>query len=77
VLSAWACLRSRRASRPVALLGLATGVLGWVGMFRNLTSAVAPVAAINNYLLPIWMIAFGVLLIRERPEDGSPHGFRD
>jgi hypothetical protein len=27
---------------------------------------VAPVAAVNNYLLPVWMIAFGVVLIRAR-----------
>jgi hypothetical protein len=34
-------------------------------MFRNLTNAVAPVAALNNYLLPLWMIAFRVVLLRE------------
>jgi hypothetical protein len=66
VLSAWALLRSRRAPRWLALVGILTGVLGWVGMFRNLTSVVAPVAALNNYLLPVWMIAFGVVLVRER-----------
>ena len=65
VLSAWALLHSRRAPRWLALCGLATGLLGWVGMFRNLTGAVAPVAALNNYLLPLWMIAFGVVLMRE------------
>ena len=31
-------------------------------MFRNVTPAVAPVAAVNNYLLPLWMIVFGVML---------------
>ena len=36
-------------------------------MFRNVTGVVAPVAAINNYLLPLWMIAFGVVLFRHRP----------
>jgi hypothetical protein len=66
VLSAWALLRSRRTSRWVALAGLLTGVMGWVGMFRNLTTAVAPVAAINNYLLPLWMIALGIVLLRYR-----------
>lgn len=34
-------------------------------MFRNVTAAVAPVAAVNNYLLPLWMIAFGVVLLRQ------------
>ena len=35
-------------------------------MFRNVTAAVAPVAAVNNYLLPAWMIVFGVVLARWR-----------
>jgi hypothetical protein len=35
-------------------------------MFRNLSPVVGPVAEINNYLLPMWMIAFGVFLIRYR-----------
>ena len=35
---------------------------GFVRMFRNVTAVVAPVAAINNYLLPLWMIVFGVVL---------------
>ena len=66
VLSAWALLRSHRAPRWLAIAGLLTGVLGWIGMFRNVTAIVAPVAALNNYLLPLWMIAFGVVLIRAR-----------
>ena len=48
----------------VALFGLVTGIAGLVGMLRNLTPAVASVAAINNYLLPLWMIGFGVVLLR-------------
>ena len=66
VLSAWALLRSGRSARWLAVVGLLTGILGWIGMFRNLTTAVAPVAAINNYLLPLWMIAMGVVLVRHR-----------
>ena len=66
VLSAWALLRSRTASRWVAAGGLLTGFLGWIGMFRNLTTMVAPVAAVNNYLLPLWMITLGVVLLRYR-----------
>ncbi len=43
---------------------MATGVLGLMGMWRNVTPAVDPVvAAANNYLLPAWMIGFGVWLI--------------
>ena len=66
LLSSWALLRSRTTSAWVAWVGLATGAAGMVGMFRNVTVAVAPVAAINNYLLPLWMIIFGVVLLRHR-----------
>jgi hypothetical protein len=62
LLTAWALLRSHR----VAVLGLVAGLAGLVGMFRNVTAAVAPVAAVNNYLLPAWMIVFGVVLARWR-----------
>jgi hypothetical protein len=74
VLTAWALLQSGRARRPVAWLGLITGVFGWVGMFRNITTTVAPIAAINNYLLPAWMIVLGVVLLRERTEESSAGG---
>ena len=33
---------------------------------------VDPIAAVNNYLLPLWMIIFGVALVRQRhtsPDD--------
>lgn len=69
VLSGWALLRSRTTARWVAAGGLVTGVLGGVGMFRNLIATVAPVTAVNNYLLPLWMITFGVILIRYREPD--------
>jgi hypothetical protein len=55
-----------RFPRWVGYLGILTAVAGLVGMFRNVTSVVAPVAAVNNYLLPLWMIVFGVVLIRLR-----------
>jgi hypothetical protein len=62
LLTSWALLPTRR----VGILGLVAGVAGLVGMFRNVTGAVAPVAAVNNYLLPAWMIVFGVVLARWR-----------
>jgi hypothetical protein len=34
-------------------------------MWRNVTPAVNAVAAANNYLLPAWMIGFGVWLVIE------------
>jgi hypothetical protein len=62
LLTSWALLPTRR----VGILGLVAGLAGLVGMFRNVTEAVAPVAAVNNYLLPAWMIVFGVILARWR-----------
>jgi hypothetical protein len=41
-----------------------TAAFGLVGMFRNVTAAVAPIAALNNYLLPAFMIILGVALVR-------------
>ena len=49
--------------------GVVTAGLGFVGMFRNVTGAVAPIAAINNYLLPAFMIILGTALARWRVDD--------
>jgi hypothetical protein len=35
-------------------------------MFRNAVEVVAPVAEVNNYLLPLWMIVFGLQLLNTR-----------
>jgi hypothetical protein len=65
LLSALAMLvRESRFPRWMAYLGLVTAVAGLVGMFRNVSDAVDPVAAVNNYLLPLWMIVFGAGLLR-------------
>jgi hypothetical protein len=63
VLSGFALLRHLRAPRWLGWWGIATGVLGLIGMWRNVTHSVNAVAAINNYLLPAWMIGFGVWLV--------------
>ena len=60
-----------RFPRWVGALGVLTAVAGFVGMFRNVSAVVAPVAAVNNYLLPLWMIVFGVVLMRRR--DPTPN----
>jgi hypothetical protein len=52
--------------------GVGTAVLGLLGMFRNVTGAVAPIAALNNYLLPAFMIALGVALMRWPAVADSP-----
>ena len=50
--------------RWMGYLGTATAVAGLVGMFRNTTAAVAPIASLNNYLLPLWMIVLGWGMLR-------------
>ena len=52
LLSAWAMRKSPVAPRWAAPIGLITGAAGLIGMFRNMTSSVATLASINNYLLP-------------------------
>jgi len=59
--------RGSRFPRWAAYLGLTTAAAGLIGMFRNVTDVVGPIAAVNNYLLPLWMIVFGVALFRHRP----------
>lgn len=71
LFSSWVLLRARTAPTWVAVAGLITALAGLIGMFRNITVVVAPVAAINNYLLPLWMIVFGVVLLRHRVPEQS------
>jgi hypothetical protein len=47
----------------LGICGAVFAVLFVVGAFRNVTSRVQWLADINNYLLPLWMIAFGVALV--------------
>jgi hypothetical protein len=65
VLSGVGLLRHPRAPRWIGWWGITTGVLGLIGMWRNVTPAVGAIAAANNYLLPAWMIGFGVWLVME------------
>jgi hypothetical protein len=57
--------------RWMGFLGVAAALIGLVGMFRNVTPLVDPVAEVNNYLLPLWMIVFGVGLMRSRAVTGG------
>jgi hypothetical protein len=57
-------LQAPQARKWIGWAGVGTAVLGLLGMFRNVTDAVAPIAAVNNYLLPAFMIVLGVALIR-------------
>ncbi len=67
LLSALAMLeRGSGFPRWMGYFGVGTAVAGLVGMFRSVTDVVAPVAARNNYLSPLWMIVFGGGLLRVR-----------
>lgn len=57
-------LQAPRTPKWIGWAGVGTAVFGFVGMFRNVTGAVAPIAALNNYLLPAFMITLGVALVR-------------
>jgi hypothetical protein len=63
VLSGVGLWRHPSAPRFLSWWGVATGILGLVGMWRNVTPAVAVVANVNNYLLPLWMLGFGGWLV--------------
>jgi hypothetical protein len=52
-------VRSRRFPSWIGWSGLVTGGLGFIGVFRFATDVVAPVAALNNLLLPVWLVLFG------------------
>ena len=59
-------LQSPGRSRWIGWLGVVTGGASIIGAFRNVTTIVAPLAEVNNYLLPLFMIVLGVALIRWR-----------
>ena len=62
LLSAYALVRAGR--RRIGNVGLGVGALGLAAGFRNVTPAVSLVAEVNNYVLPLWLIALGVVLVR-------------
>jgi len=64
-LTGYAALRSR-TPRWFGYAGILVGVVGLIAAMRNVTSLVSTVAAVNNYLLPAWLVTLGVLMIRWR-----------
>jgi Domain of unknown function (DUF4386) len=54
--------------------GVVASTCFYVGALRNLTAAVSIVADLNNVLMPAWMIAFGVGLVRFGGEADSGEG---
>jgi hypothetical protein len=73
VLSGVGLLRHERAPGWLGWWGIGTGVLGLTGMWRNVASVVDAVAAANNYLLPAWMIGFGIwlVIVSRKPDRGT------
>jgi hypothetical protein len=71
LLTSFTWLRSSQRARWIGWIGVVTAALGLIGMFRNVTGVVAPIAAVNNYLLPLFMIILGVALVRWRSSDVS------
>lgn len=65
LLTARAMLKRGSGFAPwIGWLGATTAAAGLIGMFRNTSAIVGPVAEVNNYLLPFWLIVFGVSLLR-------------
>jgi hypothetical protein len=58
-------LRSVGAKR-MAIFALLTGIIGWLSMLRNITTIVQPAADAANVLLPMFLIGFGVWLVRAK-----------
>jgi hypothetical protein len=65
-LTAYALLRRGGRSRWLGVAGCAASAIGFVAMFRNAAPAVGPIADLNNVVLPLWLVVFGVALARER-----------
>lgn len=65
-LAATLVLTSGGRRRWLLGAGVAASALGFVAMLRNLTPAVATLAAVNNAALPVWMLVLGGMLIVAR-----------
>jgi hypothetical protein len=71
--SSVAILRGLEIWRWTGYLGVFTAASMSVGAFRNVSSWVAPMAALNNNLLPIWLIVLGAALIAPKgTKSGQP-----
>jgi len=51
--------------RRLGALGLGAAIVLAVAAFRNITTAVAVVAAINNVTLPLWLLTLGIVFLRD------------
>jgi hypothetical protein len=55
----------RTGRRFLGILGIASAALVALAALRNITTAVAPIAEINNVTLPLWLLVLGVLFFRD------------
>lgn len=62
--TAFALLRAGR--KWAAYVGMAAGTIGLIAAFRNVTPAVSLAADANNVVLPLWLIALGVVTVAQR-----------
>ena len=54
-----------RAGQRLAGYGsMIAGAVGLIASFRNVTAAVSLIAGLDNYVLPIWLIVLGVVMLR-------------
>jgi hypothetical protein len=74
ILVGFAALRTDIVGRWFGWTGIAIGVAGLVGVFRNVTNMVAPIAELNNYLLAAWLVVLGIVLIRWPPSRNAQRG---
>jgi hypothetical protein len=69
LLTAFALLRAGR--KWVGYGGFAVGAIGLIAAFRNVTPSVGLIADVNNYVLPLWLIVLGVVLLHLSSARGS------
>ena len=55
----------RDGGRVLGSFGLAAALLVAVAALRNITGAVRLVSEVNNFTLPLWLVALGVVFVRD------------
>jgi hypothetical protein len=63
LLSAASLLDETRLPKWIGWSGVVFAVLFMAGAFRNIETAVQPIADLNNVLLPLWMMLLGAALL--------------
>jgi len=70
--TALAMLRTPSYPRWATYAGFAVSILGAGAMLRNvraIAGLVAPIANLNNIVLPVWLVVLGVVLMRRRSRE--------